>query len=209
MKNLLFLFLFLGLSTQMNAQESTAPKDAKDICPTLIGEDFPNASLMNTEGEVVDIATLTAEKPSIFIFYRGSWCPYCNSQLAGVQEIEADLKDLGYQVIGVSPDLPENLKKSVDKSELSYTLLSDNRMSLAGALGIAFELDSKTRERYQKYGIDLAKSSGESHYQLPAPAVYIVNKEGLIQFSYINPNYKVRLTADLLLAAAKSFIEVE
>jgi hypothetical protein len=38
---------------------------------------------------------------------------------------------------------------------------------------------------------------------LPVPAVFLVTTNGLIQFEYVNPDYKVRLDPELLLAAAK------
>lgn len=46
------------------------------------------------------------------------------------------------------------------------------------------------------------QSAGDGKYPL-APAVYIVGKDGLINFSYVHPNYRVRLDSDVLLAAVK------
>ncbi|MGA9575264.1 MAG: hypothetical protein WBS20_15095, partial [Lysobacterales bacterium] len=57
------------------------------------------------------------------------------------------------------------------------------------------------------YGIDLEKASGENHHVLPAPATFIIGTDGVINFAYINPNYKVRLHPDVLLAAAKAYTQ--
>ena len=54
------------------------------------------------------------------------------------------------------------------------------------------------------FGIDLGEFSGQDHRNLPVPAVFIVSTDGIIQFQYVNPDYKVRLKADTLIAAARS-----
>jgi peroxiredoxin len=91
----------------------------------------------------------------------------------------------------------------VAKHELTYTLYSDKTAAAARAFGIAFHVDEKTIETYEHYGIDLAAASGESHYQLPVPSVFIYN-DGKMTFQYVNPDYKIRAPAEVILAAARS-----
>jgi len=200
----LSVFLLLFWASLSFAQNENVPTAANEICPILIGETIPEGSLQNTDGESVDVQELIKKEKTVLVFYRGSWCPYCNKQLSGLQEIEDQIKELGFQVVAVSPDLPENLKKSINKEELNYQLFSDSKMEYAQQLGLAFKVEDKTRKRYKAFGIDLEKNSGETHYQLPAPAVFVLNKKGEVQFSYINPNYKVRLAPEILLAVLKA-----
>ncbi|HRN25423.1 MAG: hypothetical protein IT276_02225 [Ignavibacteriaceae bacterium] len=40
---------------------------------------------------------------------------------------------------------------------------------------------------------------------LPVPAVFIVDQDAIIQFEYVNPDYKVRLDKDVLLKAAEKY----
>jgi peroxiredoxin len=124
--------------------------------------------------------------------------------LGQLQKIENELLALGYRILAISPDLPENLTASVDKNSLSYVLLSDSKMEAAKAFGLAFRVDDKGYERLSGYGIDLEAASGEKHHLLPVPAVYLIGKDGIIQFQYVNPNYRVRLTPEVLLASAKT-----
>ncbi|WP_114324935.1 hypothetical protein [Candidatus Colwellia aromaticivorans] len=44
--------------------------------------------------------------------------------------------------------------------------------------------------------------TGNKRLVLPVPAIYVIDSSGLVQFSYVNPNYKVRLHEELLLKAA-------
>ena len=121
-----------------------------------------------------------------------------------LQKIAPELVELGYRIIAISPDRPEKLKASLDKNEFGHVLLSDSKMTAAKAFGIAYRVDDDTLKVYKNYGIDLEESSGEQHHQLPVPSVFLVGKSGRIEFQYVNPDYKVRLDPDVLLAAAKA-----
>ncbi len=211
----LFLLSFYSFAQEVEAEvylektieekpEEMVPEDAKEICPILIGEKVPESELKNIKNESVQITEEIKDRGTVLIFYRGGWCPYCNKQLSGLSEVEEEIKEEGFQIIAVSPDNAEHLQKTVDKEELNYTLLSDAKMELARKMGIAFKMDKKTLKKYKLFGINLEKASGESHFQLPAPAVFILDKEGVIRMSYVNPNYKVRLNANVLLTVIKS-----
>jgi len=173
------------------------PAKAEDISPLLIGEMIPMQELTDVKGGAIDIGKVISQKPTILVFYRGGWCPYCNMQLSGLQEIEKELIGLGYQVVAVSTDKPDNLQSSIDKGHLTYTLLSDADLSLAKKMGIVF----KAPIAYHKF---LPETSGEKNTDmlLPVPSVFILNKNGEIRFEYIEPNFKERISPNLLQAAA-------
>lgn len=77
-------------------------------------------------------------------------------------------------------------------------------MTCAQAFGNSFRVDDKTFEKYQGYRIDLYDASGESHHLLPIPSAFIVGQDGIIKFTYVNPDYNVRVSSEVLLATAKS-----
>lgn len=174
------------------------PQKPEDVSPLLIGETIPEVTLKGVDNKEVDLKGLVAKKPTVLIFYRGGWCPYCNRQLAGLQKIEKDVLAMGYQVVAVSPDSPENLNKTMDKNGLSYKLVSDASMTAAKKFGIAF----KAPKKYKNW---LAKNSGGKNTDglLPVPAVFLLDTNGKIKFEFINPDYRERLSPDLLMAAAK------
>lgn len=174
------------------------PANPEDVSPLLIGEKLPDVTVRNIEGKEISSSSLWSGKNTILIFYRGGWCPYCNAQLNQLSLIEKDLIELGYQLVAVSPDKPEKLQESLSKNDLHYTLVSDSKGALCKATGLAF----KAPERYNK----LLKDSQAENEQtfIPVPSVFIINGEGEILFEYINPNYKVRISSELLLGAAKA-----
>ena len=118
--------------------------------------------------------------------------------------MQPKLIELGYQIMAISPDQPARVASITKGKKSDYTLLSDSHMKAAKAFGLAFKIDNPTYRRYQDYGIDLEEASGKKHHLLPVPAVFVLDQKGLIRFQYVNPDYRIRLDPDTLLAAAKA-----
>jgi peroxiredoxin len=175
-----------------------------EVKPLMIGQPIPEVPLTTVDGEKFNLPAAAKEQPLVLIFYRGGWCPYCNAHLGQLQEIDPQLRELGYRIIAISPDRSEKMAESLDKVKMSYTLLSDSSMKAAKAFGIAFEVGAPMLKKLDSYNIDIEDASGEKHHLLPVPAVFIVGTDGLIDFSYANPDYKTRLAPEVLLAAAKA-----
>lgn len=175
------------------------PEKAEDISPLLIGESIPSLMLKDAKGNDVDLNKAVAAKPTLLIFYRGGWCPYCSKQLSGLQELAPELEGMGYQLLAVSTDSPEGLMQSASKMELEYTLLSDADLNASKRFGLAF----KAPEGYWDM---LPKTSGGMNKDLllPVPSVFILDKNGKINYEYINPDFKQRMSPDLLKAVAKA-----
>jgi peroxiredoxin len=192
-----FLTLLFVISISSAWAQKEIPLSSNDISPLLIGEKIPDTQLVSAQGNQVSMHELMKRKATVLIFYRGGWCPYCNPHLAELQEIENEIIKLGYQIIAISPDSPENLKASFEKSKLNYQLLSDADMNFAQALGLAFTVPEAAKERLSK------ASGGKNPGMLPVPSVFVVSQEAEILFEYINPDYKKRIKAELLLAVLK------
>ena len=206
-KSLLISALFVLSSQVIAATATNIAESAERVSPLLPGLTVPNIELKDQYGKTVSLTERFKEKTTVLIVYRGGWCPYCSKQLASVQKIEKKLANLNAQLIAVSPDSPEKLAETKITAP-SYQLLSDDSLTLAQTLGLAFYLDDKTAKIYRnKLGVNFVSLEGEAKVALPVPAVFVIDTNGLVHFQYANPNYKVRLTEDLLLAAVKSVSE--
>lgn len=197
-----------GAATREGAASTrpTIADRAEDVRPLKSGDLAPGATLRTPSGDEVEARQLYAAKPSLLIFYRGGWCPYCNTHLGQIAKAEPQLVELGYQVLAVSPDRPEALRQSADKGDHRYQLLSDSEMELTKGFGLAFRVDGSTLEKYRGFGIDLQRASGRDHHLLPVPAVYIIDKDGVIRFAHWNADYKQRLHATALVKAAQEAV---
>jgi peroxiredoxin len=199
MKSVLLALLLSMLSVGAHAEFAMS---AEQVRPLLIGAAAPAAvALTDVDGKATSLAAVTKGRASVLVFYRGGWCPYCNLQLADLRNLVKPLKEKNVALIAISPDQASELFKSVKKNSLDYVLLSDASATLIEAFGIGFKVDDMTKKKYAEYGIDLAKASGQDHSVLPAPSVFIVDAAGKVQFSYVNPDYSVRLSSKVVLAA--------
>ena len=162
-----------------------------------------NIKVRDIEGKEFNLDSLFYQNPVVLVFYRGGWCPYCNLQLQNLRKIIPELKSLGTKLYAISPDTPMELKKSLDKHQINYTLLSDSKLAAAKEFNISFKVDGQTLEKYKKYKIDINKASGENHNLLPIPSVFIIDKQGNVVFKHSNKNYKVRLDEIKILSALK------
>ena len=113
----------------------------------------------------------------------------------------------------LSGDRPELLYESLDADTqddidgLDYRILSDADAEAAIALGIAFRAADASIQWNRNKGNDIEDSSMLKHGVLPVPAVYAVDREGTIAFAFVEPNYRVRLPADELLATAREIVQ--
>lgn len=184
---------------------------ADQVTPLLPGMSIPTFSASTPEGKIIQFNPDDLSKPFVLTFYRGGWCPYCNAQLGEMREIEQELIDMGFDVYFISADQPSFLINSLKdqdlKANINYQLLSDASMEVAQAFKIAYKVDDETVEKYKKWNIDLEKASGYDHHLLPAPAVFVVGKDGIIQFQYVNPDYKIRLSPNILREVAKDYLK--
>lgn len=175
------------------------------------GEVVPDVQLRTAEGAAVGLREAVAAQPSLIVFYRGGWCPYCSAHLAELRRVEAEIRELGLQILAVSADRPEKLRESRERlqdvlpeEEPGYTLLSDNRMEAAQAFGVAFRVDDEVVRRYRDdFDIDLEDASGEEHHLLPHPSIFVVDADGKILFAHVDADYKTRLSGAEIIAAAK------
>lgn len=196
-KKIFFVFTIFTFTLVSHIQ-SQVPEKAEDISPLLIGEKIPEAKLTDADGNEVELNQIIKEKPTVLVFYRGGWCPYCNTQLAGLADIESEIKALGFQIVAISPDHYKNLKPTMESDKLAYRVYADPEAKFIQSISIGF----KTPEKSKSFIVE--RTSFEATEVLPVPTVMIVNTSGVILFEYINPNYKVRLSPELLLASLKA-----
>lgn len=168
------------------------------------GAAVPAVKVGTVEGEAVQLSAELNGRPTVLIFYRGGWCPYCTRHLAALAEAEPEILAAGYQLLAISPDQPAKLRTKPTHEKLHYTLLSDSSMAAAHAFGIAFKVPDELVAKYKEsYGIDIEEDSGQLHHLLPHPAVFIIDAGGIIRFAHVDPDYKVRMTPAAIMAAIK------
>ena len=104
-------------------------------------------------------------------------------------QLQRDLKsieDAGIQLVGISYDEPGALKRFADQMKISFPLLSDRGSKMIDAYHIRNEA---------------AKGRAEG---VPNPGTFILDREGMIRARLFLEGYRVRLSSDELIRAAKA-----
>jgi len=210
-----FLACLLGSLVLSHAQRAIAedyaalPASADLTTPLKSGDRAPRFTVRTVEDQPYEFDPDNLERPTVLISFRGGWCPYCNMHLSELRGVIPELRQNGFDVLFLSNDRPELLYSSLkletqeDIDGLDYVILSDAEIKAAMALGTAFRTDKGLTDYLEKKGRDYAGSSIGMHNALAVPAVYVVNRSGEIVYDFVNADYKVRLPAAELLAAAK------
>jgi len=186
----------------------TIAETAEQVSPLMNGQHIPAAVQVTTsEGKKLTLGQVINNKKTVLFFYRGGWCPFCNTQMGQLKKIENQITELGFQLIGISTDSVKDLQKSIGEHQLDYQLLADFNSVTSQAFGLAYYSSQKITDRYLAK-MDLTNplqknKAGDERLVLPVPAIYVIDSQGLVQFNYVNPNYKVRLHEALLLKAVE------
>ena len=193
----------LALGLALTAAAAPSPGDPAKVKPLAVGADAPAFTVREADGKPFKFVPGKLSKPTMLIFYRGGWCPYCNAHLKDLRTAVPQVTALGLDVLFLSTDRPEILRSSL-KEPVEYHLLSDNEVNAARAFGIAFRMDDVTYAKYKSYGLDLEETQGAKHHELPVPAVFIVDGKGKIRFAHTNADYTQRLPAADVVKAAQA-----
>ena len=163
------------------------------------GQKLPSFSLANVNGEKVNSADLLSNGKLIVSFYRGGWCPYCNLELQALQSHLAEFKELGAQLVAITPETPDSSLTTSEKNELKFHVLSDIDNTYAKELGLVFKMPKDLSDTYKEFGLDVAKHNGNQDFELPMPATYVVDSNGEVLYSFVSEDYTVRLDPEIIL----------
>lgn len=175
----LFVF-FYGIALTSVAYPSADLRDEmKRSAPVSVGEQAPDFTLEDIQGTQVTLSATRGKVPTVLVFYRGYWCPFCAQQLS---ELRSLLKaDEQVRVLAVSVDDHEKTKQLIEKiaadgnGAVNYTMLSDPGHKVIDA-----------------YGLHDPAYDGTKFDGIPHPTVYVIDKNGRIAWAKVETDYKVR-----------------
>ena len=169
-----------------------------------VGKTLPSFSLKDARGIITPIKNIYSKGPLVITFYRGHWCTYCQLELKEYEILKSEFEKAGATIIALAPDKWNLIKKTKEKLNLSFDIFRDENNNIAKRMGLAFALDSDTLRIYKKFGINLEESQGNSNNELPMPGTYVVDRLGIVRFSYADPDYKKRAEPSEVLKVVQS-----
>lgn len=165
-----------------------------------LNDKAPDFTAKDQNGKSISLKNELKNGSVVLVFYRGQWCPFCNRQLKQMEDSLPQIKAKGATVLTITPEVQENISKTIAKTKTSNAILHDEGLQIMKSYDVAFKVDDKTIENYKKYGIDFSLANGEANgANLPVPAVYVINKEGRIVYKYFDMDYRKRSSVKEIL----------
>ena len=158
----------------------------------FIDSKAPDFRAKDQTGLEVHLKDLLKKGKVVLVFYRGQWSPYCTRELKQLEDSLQRIITKGATLIAVTPEKPESITKTIEKTSASYSILYDDGLKIMKAYDVAFEVDENTLTRYHNTGIDIEANNGKNGKYLPVPAVYIINQQSTITYRYFEPDYRKR-----------------
>ncbi|MEP7371956.1 MAG: peroxiredoxin-like family protein [Chitinophagaceae bacterium] len=187
-----FLLFILGLSVIfLFAQE--APEGL------FLNSKAPDFKAKDQHGNDVRLKDLLKKGRVVLVFYQGEWSPYCNKYLQKLEDSLQLIKDKGATVIAITPEQPESIAKTIEKTTAEYAILHDTELKIMKAYEVEFEVPENSLKRYRNGGIKLDEVNGKNGNYLPIPATYIIDKEGYITYRFFSQDNKKRPSVKELL----------
>ena len=166
-----------------------------------VGDRAPSFALADAYGANVVLEDRLAAGPVVLSFYRGAWCPICNTELTGLQEARGRIKELGGSLLAVSPQAPDASQTLVQRLGLGYDVLSDLDQAVIRAYRLQFELPPELRAAYRQMGMALDEHNADGSWNLPVPATFVLDHAGIVRARHVDPNYRDRMSVDAILSA--------
>jgi|TARA_Y100000310_G_scaffold317937_1_gene371407 peroxiredoxin len=165
------------------------------------GETSPDFNFINAANEQSSLYALLADGPTVINFFRGFWCNFCRTELEAYEKVLPQFEALGAHYLAVSPfeqmpvqDQPENCQMMCD---------CDNQ--IGHAFGIVYELQEEEKSLFTEWGIHLDEVNQCRKWELPLPATYLIGQDHVVEFQYVDADFRKRLSPEELIEALTRF----
>jgi len=156
-----------------------------------VGRTLPEFKLKDIRGNLISSVSLT-DKPTVWMFYRGAWCPLCVAQINELVAQYQQLQGMGARVALVSPQPHGNTVKMAEKFGVDFDFLTDEGNRAGRALGIE-----------NPQGIPMGMQMLGYDSETVLPTVIITDAGGEILWAHETDNYRVRPDPDIYLAVLR------
>jgi peroxiredoxin len=131
--------------------------------------------LSNAAGSAVRLSGLLARRrPLALLFYRGGWVDADCLALRAAELLQPALDETGAGLVGISPEVPNELMRTAARLGTSFDLLSDMSGMVARRLGVLRRFGGGVAWAMRRLGIDLVAANGTGLRELPLPVTLLV-----------------------------------
>jgi peroxiredoxin len=168
------------------------------------GEPMPPFILPDEQGHLTSLSELCEHGPVAVTFHRGHWCPWCRISIAALARVQRQISETGGQVTAIMPDRQRFAAEFKREASAPFRILTDMDNGYALSLGLAFWLGPDLERLLSSYGRLLPDYQGNESWILPIPATFVVDRDGLVRASFIDPDFRQRMTVQGLIEALEA-----
>lgn len=169
-----------------------------------VGKAAPSVTAKDLDGRAISLADLTSKGPTLLVFYRGGWCPFCNFQIRELAAAAPQFAARGLGLLAVSVDRPDEGAKTRARYTLPFPVLSDSDLSFVNGFNVANHVTTEEVARLGGFGMDLEASSARTHHVIAVPALFLIDRAGIVRWAHADPDYKTRPTPAQILSALET-----
>jgi peroxiredoxin len=173
-----------------------------------VGDPFPDFLLPDPAGSLVERDELLAEGPIVVTFFRGHWCSFCVAAVDALVEALPAMRQLGARLVAVTPETGGQAQRAGCCSQPGFNILADVDHGLALSCGIAFKSPTPLRELLTGRGLDLMVRQGSEAWFLPVPATFVVDRDGIVRWSFVDVDFTRRAEPSEVLAALRGLSDL-
>jgi peroxiredoxin len=168
-----------------------------------VGAKSLSFELPDQNGKPVSSANLLATGRLVLSFIRGRWCPFCVGQMEAMSCIAAQIEAAGASLVAVSPQTEKQAFFMHDQHKLAFPLLVDAHNQLARQFGLVYRVPEEQQGLYRSTFVNLPFANGDSSWELPIPATFVIDRDGTILFACADEDYTDRPEPLEILAAIR------
>jgi len=128
-----------------------------------IGEKAPDFEGVNQNSEKIKLSDFKGNKLVLY-FYPKDNTGGCNAEACNLRDNYDEFINLGYEIVGVSPDNEKSHQKFIEKFDLPFNLIADTE-----------------KEILQKYGVWGEKKMYGKTYMGVMRTTYLINEKGIVE----------------------------
>ncbi len=163
---------------------------AANILP--VGAKAPGFGLSDHNGKMVSSIDLLFKGRLVLSFIRGRWCPFCVGQMEAMNLILSQIEQSGATFVAISPQTVKQSFFMHDQHQLRFPLLSDAGNKIARQFGLTYRVPPLQESVYRRAFVNLPFTNGDESWELPIPATYVVDRDGMVLYASANEDYTER-----------------
>jgi peroxiredoxin len=177
--------------------------ETSGVAPGLaVGDTAPDFTLPNQLGRPVSLDERLKRGPAVVVFYRGEWCPYCNTHLRALQAALPEIEATGASLLAISPQSPDHALSIAEKAELAFDVLSDVDQEVIRDYKVQFTVPADLQDLHVNvFHNDLRTHTADGSWHLPVPATFVIDQEGVVRAAQVSADYRVRMEPAATVAA--------